>query len=405
MSRVLRWALWGVGAGVALLAALLALVAAVLRPGAGEWAVRLPVGVAVSGPGLLRVATHPIVLRATAGRTWRTPFGPVRWHADGDAWVAECAPCSVARPEWGREPVAVARLTAGFQPRMGDRADGALVVGDGPEAVRGRWSAALARDGVAMSARFDDVPIADAYTALAAVVPERRRARIAGRLDLHLGWQWPSGRLTVRHDLRGFHVDGLGTDGLVHARPSCGEPAPAGFGRWLPRAVLAAEDQRFHEHAGVDLDALAAAWSANQAHGTVVAGGSTLSQQLAKLLFTGEGRSPARKLRELLYAVELDRTLGKARVLQLYLSIAPWGEGLCGAAAAARAYLHKDVAALTPIEAAWLASLLRNPDRDRQRQLRDGHVDTARVDWVMGQMRPLPPRRARVPAAEWRPPS
>jgi len=60
-------------------------------------------------------------------------------------------------------------------------------------------------------------------------------------------------------------------------------------------------------------------------------GGSSLSQQLAKLIYTGDGRDHGRKLRELLYAVELDRTLGKARVLNLYLALAPWGNGVCGA--------------------------------------------------------------------------
>ena len=91
-------------------------------------------------------------------------------------------------------------------------------------------------------------------------------------------------------------------------------------------------------------------------------GASTLSQQLAKLLYVGDERSVARKVRELLYAVELDRTLGKARVLQLYLSVAPWGDGQCGAEAAALHYFGKRAAALDAAEAVWLASLLRNPE-------------------------------------------
>jgi membrane peptidoglycan carboxypeptidase len=102
-----------------------------------------------------------------------------------------------------------------------------------------------------------------------------------------------------------------------------------------------------------------------------------------------------RKLRELLYAVELDRTLGKARVLNLYLAIVPWGDGQCGAAAAARHYLKKRVDVLTPTEAAWLASLLRAPDRDIARYERSGEIDVERVRWVIAHLRPLNANGAR----------
>ena len=414
MSAALRCVLRAAAVTVALLLAVAAGVAAMvvhaLRPAAGEWATRVhagPFAFDASVPALWRIASHPMVLRAAAGRTWHTPFGPLRWAASPTAgeWFAECAPCAVSRPEWGAERVTVSRVAVTFRHTFEDRAVGRVVVGDAPHAVAGDWTFALRRDGATLDLRFADVPIAEAYATLAAVVPEVRHARIDGRFDLRATLQLPSRSLQVVPVVRGFRVAGLGTEALANARPDCAPASSAGFGRWLPRAVLAAEDQRFHEHAGIDLAELAAAWSTNQARGAVVRGGSTLPQQLAKLVYTGEGRSPARKLRELLYAVELDRTLGKARVLQLYLAMAPWGDGLCGAAAAARTYLHKDVAALTPIEAAWLASLLHNPDRDHARFVRDGRIDTARVAWVLGQMRPAPPARSRVPAAAWRPPS
>lgn len=390
--------------------ALAAVFVRAVRPVDGEWQTRLragPFAVDASVPALWRLVSHPMVLQAAADRTWTTPFGPVRWQASPAAgeWFAECAPCAVRRPEWGAEAVTVTRVAITLRHEIGDRTAGRIVVGDTPRAVAGRWAFALRRDGGTLDARFDDVPVADAYATLSHVVPELQRVQIDGRMDLHATFELPARTLAVRPALRGFRVAGLGTEALIDARSACGDVAAKGFGRWLPRAVLAAEDQRFHEHPGYDLDELAAAWSANQSRGAVVRGGSTLSQQLAKLLYTGEGRSPVRKARELLYAVELDRTLGKARVLQLYLAVAPWGEGTCGAAAAARRYLHKDVATLSPIEAAWLASLLHNPDRDRERLARDGRVDTARVDWVMAQMRPRPPAKARLPAADWLPPT
>ena len=80
-------------------------------------------------------------------------------------------------------------------------------------------------------------------------------------------------------------------------------------------------------------------------------------------MLTGDERSAARKLRELLYAVEMERTLGKARILQLYLALAPWGEGVCGAERAVRVHLgQRDASAVGPVAAAWLASLLPQPD-------------------------------------------
>jgi membrane peptidoglycan carboxypeptidase len=157
--------------------------------------------------------------------------------------------------------------------------------------------------------------------------------------------------------------------------------------------VIAAEDQRFYEHPGYDLREIDAAWSLNQQEREAARGGSTITQQLAKLLYAGGERHHVRKLRELLYAVEMDRTLGKARVLNLYLAIAPWGAGQCGAAAAARHYLKKRADVLTPTEAAWLASLLRAPDRDVERYAQRGEVDVDRLRWVIAHLQPLPAAR------------
>ena len=113
-----------------------------------------------------------------------------------------------------------------------------------------------------------------------------------------------------------------------------------------------------------------AAWQHNQRDGAPLRGGSTLTQQLAKLTLTGDERSATRKLRELLYAVEMERTLGKARILQLYLAVAPWGDGVCGAERAAQVYLGKSAAKVGPVSAAWLVSLLRNPEAQLQRAVR-----------------------------------
>ncbi|MEP7302881.1 MAG: biosynthetic peptidoglycan transglycosylase [Caldimonas sp.] len=187
-----------------------------------------------------------------------------------------------------------------------------------------------------------------------------------------------------------------------------GRRAAAPFGAWLPKAVVAAEDQRFFEHAGYDLAEMAAAWSSElpAAGGERRRGASTISQQLARLLYVGAERSAARKVRELLYAVELDRTLGKARVLQLYLSVAPWGDGQCGGEAAALHYFGKHANRLDAVEAVWLASLLRNPDAALGSAAASG-ADAERLAWIASGLRPSS-RASREAVQEalagWQPP-
>jgi membrane peptidoglycan carboxypeptidase len=219
----------------------------------------------------------------------------------------------------------------------------------------------------------------------------------------------PDGKLSIQPRIDGFVVDGLGTEALVGARSQCTRRASRlGSDSWLARAVIAAEDQRFWEHPGYDMVEVAAALSRNQESQRVARGASTLSQQLARLLVTGGERSPVRKLRELLYAVELERTLGKARILHLYLDNAPWGEGLCGAEAAARHYFGVRADELTVAQAGWLAAMLHNPQLEAQRWAAAGTINVARAQWVVLGMRGMPHSRkagiARsILEADWRP--
>ena len=120
---------------------------------------------------------------------------------------------------------------------------------------------------------------------------------------------------------------------------------------------------------------------------------STLAQQLSKMLVTGQARSPAHKLRELLYAVEMERTLGKPLILRLYLSRAPWGRGVCGAEAASRRYFGVRADVLTPLQAAWLAAMLHNPELEVARWSRTDRINIARTQWVLQGMQALRPNQ------------
>jgi monofunctional glycosyltransferase len=136
----------------------------------------------------------------------------------------------------------------------------------------------------------------------------------------------------------------------------------------LKRAVVAAEDARFSEHEGFDWEAIEKALEKNRKKGKVVAGASTISQQLAKNLFLSADRTPWRKGQEALITVMIEQLMDKRRILELYLNVIEWGDGVFGAEAAARHYYGTSAAALGPEAAARLAAIVPNPrfyDRNR----------------------------------------
>ena len=136
----------------------------------------------------------------------------------------------------------------------------------------------------------------------------------------------------------------------------------------LKRAVVVAEDARFSEHEGFDWEAIEKALEKNRKKGKVVAGASTISQQLAKNLFLSADRTPWRKGQEALITVMIEHTMDKRRILEIYLNVIEWGEGVFGAEAAARHYYGSSAAALGPEASARLAAMVPNPrfyDRNR----------------------------------------
>jgi monofunctional biosynthetic peptidoglycan transglycosylase len=147
----------------------------------------------------------------------------------------------------------------------------------------------------------------------------------------------------------------------------------------LKRAVVVAEDAKFLDHEGFDWGAIQEALARNKQKGKVVAGASTISQQLAKNLFLSGDRSWLRKGQEALITGMIEHTMSKRRILELYLNVAEWGEGVFGAEAAARHHFGVSAAALGPEQAAWLAAILPSPRRyarGRTTPYIDGRVAT-----------------------------
>ena len=129
----------------------------------------------------------------------------------------------------------------------------------------------------------------------------------------------------------------------------------------LKRAVLVAEDDAFWQHEGVDFEQMQESLEVDWARGRFSRGGSTITQQLAKNLYLSPSKNPLRKLREFVIARRLEAELRKSRILELYLNVIEWGDGIYGAEAAARTYFHTSAAALGPSEAAALAACIINP--------------------------------------------
>ena len=394
----------------ALAAALLlafAALRAVLAPLPGEWAVPLVLGPVTLQAGVastLRLATSWWGGPLLKGRSIPTSRGTLHFGWSDTGLDVRCVPCTLQPPGLGDQPLQLqeVRLTVHrkFERLSGDFESGA---------VKGRWTGTLSADRISLRLEIPTTPLADGFALFAAQIPEVRRARIEGRFSLQAQLSLPSGTMTVAPRVEGFEVSGLGTEALASVRGACSRRGSRLTpDSWLARAVIAAEDQRFFEHAGYDLAELAASLDQNQAQQRIARGGSTLSQQVAKLLVTGDERSPTRKLRELLYAVELERTLGKARILRLYLDHAPWGEGLCGAEAAAQRYFGVRAHELTPSQASWLAAMLHNPVLESQRWAASGRINLARAQWVALHLRGLS-RAWRAALAEdmalldWRP--
>ena len=433
MLRLLVFgSLWLLAFAGCALAAIYFTAKAVLAPLPGEWSIPLrlvgPVQLQAGVPSLIRLATASWVGPVLQGRSIGTRSGMLHfgWQDATHTLAVRCTPCNLRTGALGGDTVTLDEV------RLTVRRDGGSIAGElGAGGLRAFWRGELAPDKLRLRIEVPLTSIADGYALIHAAIPELAQARIEGRFGFTAQLSLPNGSLSIAPRVEGFQVSGLGTEALVAARSACDPGRDARTGRavkrvsrltadsWLARAVVAAEDQRFFEHPGFDLLELAAAVTRNQAQLGLASvndpadrslrGASTLSQQLAKLLLTGSERSSVRKLRELLYAVEMEQTLGKPRILQLYLAHAPWGPGGCGAEAAAGHYFGRRAHDLTPVQAAWLAAMLHNPELEAARWVESGQINRARTAAVIMGMHALP-RRQRLLLVEslgdvrWPPP-
>ncbi len=250
---------------------------------------------------------------------------------------------------------------------------------------------------------MEDVSVSELLSYIGSVIPEIDEADVSGVI---------SGTLSFPNLLPTFEVEGLSVSGAVdhisalrrgpftHRVPTEGggvgiRSTGEGVVGWTPLrdispymawAVVAAEDSNYWSHDGYDPASISDAIIANSEAGGVVRGGSTLTQQLAKNLFLSGEQTLTRKIRELIIAVELDRALGKDRVMELYLNVVEWGPDIYGVAEAAEAYFMKRPSQLTGKESAFLAAILPSPRRFYRDWYLRNRAGEYRVAWVLENM-------------------
>jgi len=256
-----------------------------------------------------------------------------------------------------------------------------------------------------------ELPILLAQAPLRTHIPEARLTETRGTIAFRGQLAGPPWRVWGTPQLDGLKVQGLlpgdgslreggitwtvddaaGNTTLLRRGPLSPHWVRPDEARPVVDAIVAAEDAGFFEHEGYDTAAMAEALAAmadDRAQGDPVRvrGASTLTQQLAKNLFLSGERTLTRKVRELLYAVELDHSLGKERVLELYLNIVELGPDIRGVGEAADAYFLKRPAALTPREAAWLALLLPSPRTTYVQSYLSERPPLGRIDAIVDAM-------------------
>lgn len=164
---------------------------------------------------------------------------------------------------------------------------------------------------------------------------------------------------------------------------------------YLQKAVIISEDDVFYQHDGINYETMKEAFRVNWEKGRYVRGASTLTMQLARNAFLHKRKTLLRKVRELILARRLEANLSKTRILELYLNIVEWGEGIYGAEAASRYYFGKSAAQLNLAEATLLASMLPNPKIFNPfKRLKSVQKMQQRVVWLLENARAISPEQA-----------
>ncbi|RME21050.1 MAG: hypothetical protein D6798_19025 [Deltaproteobacteria bacterium] len=365
--------------------------------------------VALSGDGV-RIERRDGAWQASLDRA--VDLGPLRaqgrldlrWAGDDLHADFRAQDAVLSHPLLANGPLPPHPLRVTLDHRLDDgTVDLALRLGDVEAVVTGHVDLRSRRADLHVSA--DAVPLDAVIDLFGRYVPEGDRATCRGTVGLSvdvsgppLRWEaWPRAEDLTCQGVLG-DIDALRSGAVTwKAMGPDGQPTikRTGPGRplWTPwpearrvgEAMMAAEDIRFLEHPGYDLVAIKEVLDEIAGGSDRLRGGSTLTQQLAKNLYLDGERTLARKLRELIYALDLEASLDKRHIMQLYVNIVELGPDIHGVGAAAHTYFARRPGALTDREAAFLAALLPDP-RGGYRRAMAGHPPNARIDAILDNM-------------------
>lgn len=376
-----------------------------LKPQENEWSHSLNIWsheIAVSVPGILRLASDPTwgpwLGKALSKIEKSNRFGvfTLQWDKNSQSLLLQCRDCLAHIDSINSEPLNIKQIQWQIHQDSPETFSGQVLFGAPPYQLIIPWTGTLSKQNFIIQINAEKLAIESIFHILAPQLPELKHARITGTIDFQAQAMLPTLAYTFAQPvIENFTVSGLGTETLRNNQSACGNPSQLPMNSWLVRAAMAAEDQRFEQHPGYDLLELMNAYSDNQNHGGIVRGGSTITQQTAKMLFTKSERTLTRKLAELLYAVEMEQTLGKARIMQLYLDNAPWGlypngQILCGAQAASQFYFNVPANKLKPEQAIWLAAMLHSPVPEQRAWQKNGKINMSRALWIAQYVRNVP---------------
>lgn len=367
------------------------------------WRVRLPVlgGIQVRVVPLLMLATSAPGRWILDRQSFSVHHGDIQLH-DADGLRVLCRHCWIEAKSVSDQPIILPLVEVGLQMQQ-QHVQGYLSVGETVPLFRINFEGLASMRSLRLNWELPETPLPALLEPLQAHSPVIAQAVVTGSLSATGTLRWPKQKWSAQPDLQGLAVSGLDVSAatlqpLQYDCPLLDEQkhpekmqwlSYEKMGRWLPVAAIIAEDAEFRHHPGYGLAQMQHLLGQESADKQV--GGSTITQQLAKYMFTNGARTWKRKVEELLYAVQLEAALTKTDILNLYLNTLDWGPGICGAYAAASYYFEVPPEKLNPIQAAWLAGIIRNPHRAWKQQFIQQQPDLTRAKDIMRYM----PRSAR----------
>jgi hypothetical protein len=345
---------------------------------------------------LIQLATSDVGRKLLNHTQWKTKHGLVTLENQADVVQLNCIKCHVNLKGLSSKKVDFDTVNLSVK-RVDEALSGELSIKSQAKAMHVLYTAHAHMQGIDINWTLPSTLLTDLLTRLKTHSAVIQKAHVTGTLAATGTLHWPSKRWSAKPVIENFDVTGLGTEKLRtgSANYTCPQPNKNAIniattsqvwldkkdiGRWLPMAVIIAEDAKFRHHHGYDLETLSYLLAQEQPHKQL--GGSTISQQLAKYFFTGGEHLWIRKIDELLYAVEMESTLGKDRILNLYLNTVDWGPGICGAYDASQYYFAVNPNQLNAVQAAWLGGIVRNPHYAWAEQYLTNQPDYRRIEEI-----------------------